>query len=152
MALVVRIKSGEPEAKTVRNLGWLMRHAGEVEDMVVLQQPRGAGHAALLVARMEGGGSFVCRYSDLAVLFDWLNTRRNLFAVHFVDLGGRVWSGSTGSRAWADASASFAYARLTYCAHAWIVNLWQNALPRMGADLSESTVVRRAGDTVAVWN
>ncbi len=152
MALVVRIKNGEPGAKTVRNLGWLLRHAGEVEDLVVLRQPHGAGHAALLVARMEDGGSFVTRFADLSVLFDWLTRRRDLFAVHFIDLQGRTWSGTTGSRAWADASASLAYARLTYCYHAWIVNLWQSALPRMGQDLTESTIVRRAGDTVAVWN
>lgn len=69
--------------KTVKNLGWLIRHLGiyHVHSVSVWTS---SGQGATLYVHFYGGVDFASDFSSAVVLREWLKARRNLRGVRLV--------------------------------------------------------------------
>jgi hypothetical protein len=66
----------------VKNLGWLLRHAGEVTGLLL---ERVAGGDPVLEATLTGGRRYLAVFADSEVLRRWVGERRALASVPVVD-------------------------------------------------------------------
>lgn len=58
--------------KTVKNLGWLLKNAAQVERFIVLEGP-GFPNEAYLVAQLRDGRRYETPFASKEVLRDWLH-------------------------------------------------------------------------------
>lgn len=75
---------GTSGPRTVKNLGWLIRHASDVVALSILP-PTEAGTACTLHATLEGGTAYLCPFQSVTVCRGWIKTRRNFEGVPVAD-------------------------------------------------------------------
>jgi hypothetical protein len=83
-AQIDRPETCEAATREVTNLGWLLRHAGDVEDFTVSTRARAFNgrdwpngwHAATLAARTRGGKVYATPFASADLLADWLDRPR----------------------------------------------------------------------------
>lgn len=58
--------------RQIKNLGWIIRHAHEVESLGFGYAPAAYGDG-VFVAQLTGGGCYTCHFASLTVFFRWLD-------------------------------------------------------------------------------
>jgi hypothetical protein len=72
--------------KPVKNLGWLIRHASEVESIFLSDRNDGAKCGCVFSARLTDGRVYVTSFNDYGICKDWISRRRNLKGVIVTDI------------------------------------------------------------------
>jgi hypothetical protein len=99
--MAIIIKNGVE--RKVKNLGWLIRHANEVETVEVFPQAYfkdpNYNFAGRMIVGLKGGVKYITDWADISVCRDWLKRRRSNLAVcttKFYFQGGWARDGGNG--------------------------------------------------------
>lgn len=72
MAQVTTFNEGAEKVQTVKNLGWLLRHAAEVEAIWITPLPGPLAGGAKLTAFLSGGKRYETNFASLEVCEEWV--------------------------------------------------------------------------------
>lgn len=61
--------------KEVKNLGWLLRHAGEVERITLSDRTDGARCGCVLTAELGDGTLYTSPFNSLQICLEWVKRR-----------------------------------------------------------------------------